>query len=278
MGVLTISRQYGSGGKEIGKAVAHLLGYEYIDRGRILDDMRKAGTKWEERAKYYDENHPDVWERHEWSFRGFVALNQYHILAYAIQDKTVIMGRGGACLLGGVPFVLKVRTEAPLEKRIEKVMKWEETNAENARWLIEKADKEMAGAIYVIYGKRWDDPRLYEMVFNTGLLDQDEIINAIRNQLIKREQFNTEKARKILQMKVLAAKIKAEIAIDPTLSISTLDVEMKEEGLTQYGLVVRSAVYNREDLDRIKEVARRIAGDVPLEFELHFRWPPRFKS
>ena len=83
MAVLTISRQYGSGGKEIGKAVAHLLGYEYIDRGRILDDMRKDGTKWEESAKHYDENHPDVWERHEWSFRGFVALNQYHILNHA---------------------------------------------------------------------------------------------------------------------------------------------------------------------------------------------------
>ncbi len=278
MGVLTISRQYGSGGKEVGKAVAQLLGYEYIDRGRILEDMRKAGTKWEESAKYYDENHPDVWERHEWSFRGFVALNQYHILDYALQDNTVIMGRGGACLLGGIPFVLNVRTEASLAKRIERVMEWEETNSENARWLIEKADKEMSGAIYVIYGKRWDDPDLYDMIFNTGLLEQNEIITSIKNRLMDKERFNTAEARKILQMKVLAAKIKAEIAIDPTLSISTLDVEMKEEGLTRYGLVVRGSVYNRDDLKRIEEVALRMAGGVPLEFALHFHWLQRFKA
>lgn len=276
MAILTIARQYGSGGKEIGRAVAKLLGYEYIDRNRVLEDMRKVGTKWEESAKYYDENHPDVWERHDWSFRGFVALNQYHILDYALQDKAVIMGRGGSFLLKGVPFALRVRTEGSMDKRIEKVMKWEETNSENARWLIEKADKEMSGAVYVIYGKTWDDPEEYDMVFNTSLLDQNEIITVIKNELIKKEQFNTEEAKKILQMKVLAAKIKAEIAIHPTLSISTLDVEPKEEGLIQYGLVVRCVVYNREDLTRIEEVARKMAGDIPIEFRLNYMAYPRF--
>ncbi len=40
MAILTIARKYGSGGREIGRAIAEQLNYDYIDRGRILDDMR----------------------------------------------------------------------------------------------------------------------------------------------------------------------------------------------------------------------------------------------
>ncbi|HNS15121.1 MAG TPA: cytidylate kinase-like family protein, partial [Syntrophorhabdaceae bacterium] len=122
MSILTIAREYGSGGKDIGRKVAERTGYEYVDRGRILEDMRKIGTQWEELAKYFDENKPDVWERFKWSFRGYVALIQSHILQYALQDNVVIMGRGGNFLLRDIPYVLRIRTTAPIEKRIENVM------------------------------------------------------------------------------------------------------------------------------------------------------------
>ena len=122
MAILTVARKFGSGGREIGRAVAELMDYQYIDRKRILEDMREAGRQWEERAKYYDENYPNIWERYEWSFRGFVALNQSYFLDYALKDKVVIVGRGGNFLLTGVPHTLRIRIVAPIEKRIEKVI------------------------------------------------------------------------------------------------------------------------------------------------------------
>jgi hypothetical protein len=64
MSVRTIAREYGSGGKEIGRMVSGLMGYEYVDRKRILEDMKKVGAQWEELAKYFDENNPKVWERY----------------------------------------------------------------------------------------------------------------------------------------------------------------------------------------------------------------------
>jgi cytidylate kinase len=275
MAILTIARKYGSGGREIGQSVATQLNYDYIDRGRILDDMRAEGKQWEERAKYFDENYPDLYERYDWSYRGFVALNQSYFLKYALKDKVVIMGRGGNFLLKGIPFVLRVRIIAPIEKRIEKVMEREGVNSENARWSIEKADREMASAIYLIYGREWDNPAEYEMVFNTGIQTHDEIITAIKNGLLEKEKFNTEEARKILQLKALAAKIKAEITTDPRYSISVLDVDPKEEGLFEKGLVLRGTVHNQNDIKLIEEVAKRLAGDVPIECELQYRWYSR---
>lgn len=277
MAILTIAREYGSGGKEIGRAVAELMGYRYIDRKQVLEEMRKVGAQWEEKAKYFDENRPDVWERHDWFYRGFVALNQSHILKNALQDNVVIMGRGGSFLLKGIPYALNIRTTAPLEKRIENVMRWEETNSENARYLIEKADKEMAGAVYLIYSFVWDDPSQYDMVFNTGIQSYEEIINITKDELIKREQFNTEDKRKILSLRALAAKIRAEVAIDPDLSISTIDVLPKEEGLVEYGLVLRGVVHDQGDIKRIEEMAKRLSGNVPIEYELRYRPYSRFR-
>jgi cytidylate kinase len=275
MAILTIARKYGSGGREIGKAIAEQLNYDYIDRGRILDDMRAEGKQWEEQAKYFDENYPNLWERYDWSFRGFVALNQSYFLDYALKDKAVIMGRGGNFLLKGIPYVLRVRVIAPIEKRVEKVMEKEGVNSENAKWLIEKADHEIANAIYLIYGRDWDNPAEYEMVFNTGIQSTDEIIATIKNALFEKEKLNTEKVRKILKLRALASKIKAEILTNPRYSISIFDVDPKEEGMIEKGIVIRGVVHNQNDIKEIEASAKRLAGDIPIECELQYRWYPR---
>ena len=276
MAILTIARKYGSGGREIGQAIAEQQNFEYIDRKRILDNIGSTGKQWEEKAKYFDENYPTLWERYDWSFRGFVALNQSYFLNNALRDKTVIMGRGGNFLLKGIPYVLRVRVIAPIEKRIEKVMEGEGVNSENARWMIDKADHEMSGAIYLIYGKDWDNPAEYDRVFDTSVQPFDEIISSIKNALFEKEKYITEKARGILQLRTLAAKIKVEIATNPRFCLSVLDVDPKEEGLIEKGLILRGIIHNQRDIKQIEDIAKKLAGDVPIDCELQYRWFPRF--
>ncbi len=275
MAILTISRRYGSGGRDIGHAVADLLHFEYVDRKRILEDIGKAGQAWGDFAKQYDEKQPSVYERYKWSFRGFVALNQAQILDYALQDNMVIMGRGGNFLLRGIPFAFRIHLKASMDDRIERLIKREGIDSGNARWLIEKVDKEMAGAVYLIYGSAWDDPKQYDRVFDTSTQNAGEIVTAVKDELLKRASALTEKARQVLQLRALAAKVRARIAIEPTFPISALDVRPKEEGLIQYGLIVRGVVYNKSAMGPIQEAAKKICGEVPVEFELQYRWHPR---
>jgi cytidylate kinase len=275
MAILTISRRYGSGGRDIGHAVADLLHFEYVDRKRILEDIGKAGQAWGDFAKQYDEKQPSVYERYKWSFRGFVALNQAQILDYALQDNMVIMGRGGNFLLRGIPFAFRVHLKASMDDRIDRLIKREGIDSGNARWLIEKVDKEMAGAVYLIYGSAWDDPKQYDRVFDTSTQNAGEIVTAVKDELLKRTSAGTEKARQVLQLRALAAKVRARIAIEPTFPISALDVRPKEEGLIHYGLIVRGVVYNKSAMGPIQEAAKKICGEVPVEFELQYRWHPR---
>jgi cytidylate kinase len=275
MAILTISRELGSGGREVGHAIADVMGYEYVDRKTILDDMREKGKIWEEKAKRFDENYPELWERNDWTYRGFVSLNQSHFLDHAVKGNAVIMGRGGNFLLNAFPMVLKVRTMAPIESRIERVMSREGINYENARYLIEKADSEMAKAVYLIYGKHWDDPEEYDLVFDTSKEGQVQIVATVRDALLAKERYNTEEARNGLRLRALAEKIKAAVLTDPTFVISLLDVDPKEEGLSKFGLELRGIVHELEDIKAIEKMARKMAGDIPVESHLQYRMYPR---
>lgn len=275
MAILTVARKFGSGGREIGRAISEQLSLDYVDRGRILEDMKAEGKQWEEHAKYFDENYPSIWERYDWAYRGFVAMNQSFFLNYALKDRCVIMGRGGNFLLKGVSHALRVRIVAPLDKRAERVTEREGVNRENAKWLIEKADREMSGAIYLIYGRDWDNQAEYDKVFDTALQPAEEIIGWIKEALLEKDKYRTEKSINILQLRALAAKVKAEITINPRFCISVLEVSPKEEGMIEQGLTLQGIIHNQSDTKQIEAIARKVAGDVPIECRLQYRWYPR---
>jgi len=264
MAILTISREFGSGGREIGHAVAALLNYNYVNKEVILSDLRAAGSEWEKWGKHLDEHCPTVWEKYDWSFRGFSALIQSCILDHTIKGKVVIMGRGGNFLLDGVQSALRVRVKAPIEKRVERIMMRESVDQNTANWLIEKTDNERACFIRSIYGREWDDPNEYDIVFDTGRRDEEEIIKIIKDNLMERDQLAPDTGT--LRLRAEAARIKAGLLTNPKLFIPTLDISC-EEG----AIVVRGVVHSAKEHKAAEEEAKRLAKDIPVRCELHYR-------
>jgi cytidylate kinase len=266
MAIITISREFGSRGKEIGQSLAEGLGYEYIDRGKIIDDMKALDKEWGKLGEEYDERRPNVWERYDWSFRGFVALTQSILLNYGLKDRVVLIGRGWNVLFKNVPYALRVRISMPIEARIARLVREEDFTRDNAYWMIEKADKEMTDVVYWIYGKGWDDPAEYDMRFDLGVQKEQEVIDIIKEALIKKEELNIEEARKALRMQAIAAKVKAGIATNRDFLIPTLDVKAAENAI-----VLRGIVHNPKEKEHIEKEAKRLAGDIPIDFGLQYR-------
>lgn len=266
MAILTVAREFASGGVEIGQAVAQQIGYDYLDRKAILEDMKAAGGRWEKLGEEFDERSPNVWERYDWSFLGFVALSQSIMLEHALKDRLVIMGRGANFLLKGISHVLSVRIVAPLPLRVERVMKREDIDRETARWLVEKADAERSRALHYIYGKQWADAHEYDIVFNVGIQGEEEIISTIEKALAEKDKFYTEEAKTLLQHRAIAAKVKARIATNPKFLVTTLEVVPRKGEL-----VLRGVIRSREERKRIEEEAKAAAGDMPVRCELHHR-------
>ena len=167
MAILTISRQFGSGAKAVGENVAKAMDYEHLDRARMLEELKSQGQACEAWTREFEEHYPDAWGRYDWSFRGFVAVTQSMILNHAKKDRVVISGPGAGFLLRGVPHALTVRIIASMQSRLDRVQS-DAVGRETAKWLIEKADEEMAHAVYTVYGRHWDKPSEYDMVFDVS--------------------------------------------------------------------------------------------------------------
>ncbi|MHB8835045.1 MAG: YjbE family putative metal transport protein [Candidatus Methylomirabilia bacterium] len=262
--ILTISREFGSGGREIGRAVAKTLGYAYVDRESILADIKKDGPKWEQWATELDEHRPTVWEKFDWSFRGFAALVQLHILEHAEQGGVVIMGRGANFVLKGVPHAYRIRVTSPREEREERIVTRESVDRQTAYWLCEKTDRERAGFLHSIYGGRWDDPAEYDHVFTVSGQSVDpevrEVVDALANLAV------TDEGLQALRLRLAAARVKAGIAVNQKFFVSVFDVLPDADGL-----ILRGIVHTPKEHQQIEDEALRLAGETPIRFDLHYR-------
>jgi cytidylate kinase len=266
MAVVTIARLIGSGGEDIGKAVAAKLGYEYIGKNRILGGIKIHGDKWLEWGRELDEHAPSPWERFDHSFAGFVAMVESSIYEYALEDNKVISGRGGNFLLKDVPYVLRVLVTGSPEARIRRVSDREHVNLETARRMIEYGDHERREYLTSVYHRDPLDPLEYDAVFDTDRTGIDEVAGQIVSQIPERGKKATPEAREKLRRVALAAKVKAEIASDFRMFVPTLEVihDGKE-------IVVRGIVHSQKERDLLMEIASRIAASTPVRGELHLR-------
>jgi cytidylate kinase len=264
MAILTVSKEFGSGGKAIARAVASQLNYEYVDKQSMLSQLNATGDNSERWGEALDEHSPTVWEKYDWSFRGSSAVIQSCILGYALKDRVVIMRRGGNLLLKGIPSAFSIRFVAPIDKRIETIMERESVDRETARWLLEKTDGERAGFIRSIYGKEWDDPEGFDRIFDTSAEDVETIVGVIKTTLLKKDEAKTDITP--LRMRAEAARVKAGLLTNPKFLIPTLDVFHQGEGI-----IVRAVVHSAKEHRAVEEEARRLARGVPVQCELHYR-------
>jgi cytidylate kinase len=149
MAVITLSRQFGSGGDEIAQLICREMGYQMFDKQMLAMAAMEAGLT-EDVSTMVSENdyrvagfldrllgrqepaaEVRVWREDASGARVLetTPLDEYQALAlveHAIdaayrQDHFVIVGRGGQVILRDLPGVLHVRLECPLEERILRV-------------------------------------------------------------------------------------------------------------------------------------------------------------
>jgi len=266
MAILTISREYGSGGREIGRLVARRLGYEYVDKERLFLDLDQAGQAWGRVARELDEVCPTFWERHDWQYRGYVARVEALILEYAAADRVVIIGRGGSFLLQGVPFCLRVRLLAPLEARLERIMARERLSRDAAQRLITQVDGDRACYIQANYGKDWAEEDIYDLTLNTGSLTYEQVADMLAAALMDKDSLATPAARAALAGLAVAKRLKARVATDPRVLVPTLEVGFQEDMI-----IVSGIIHTPRELRLVQEMIKEVCGDRQVRLDLHHR-------
>jgi cytidylate kinase len=197
MAVVTISRQYGSGGTEIATRVCEMLGYGYLDKVLMSQVAAEAGLCGAELVEFSEQRsevrdfldrllrpgpHSVVRVRtrtrdaaggetisvRELDEARCAKLVRSAIHAAYKQGDVVIVGRGGQDTLKNMPEVLHVRIVAPMAERVLRIQKQEQVDTETARRLAIEHDQATARYLNQLFRVRGDNPELYHLVINTG--------------------------------------------------------------------------------------------------------------
>ena len=191
--IITIGREYGSGGREIGKLLAEKLGVPFYDKEILTRAAEESGLCRE------------VFERHDEkaSAGGLIAgahsaqlamgggglqmpLNQRVFLAQfdaitklAAEGDCVIVGRCADYVLKDMPEVTHVFLYASMEKRIERIMRVEKVDRDTARELIRKTDKQRKNYYNFFADGNWGLRSNYDLMVRTDFHKPEDIANAI---------------------------------------------------------------------------------------------------
>ncbi len=191
--IITIGREYGSGGRVIGRLVAEKLGIPFYDKEILTRAAEESGLCRE------------VFERHDEKasvgslltstggvHMGLVGggiqmpLNQRVFLAQfdaiskiAAEGDCVIVGRCADYVLKDMPDVTHIFLYASVEKRIERIMQVEQCDRNTARELIRKTDKQRKSYYNFFADGNWGLRSNYDLMIRTDHHKAEDIANAI---------------------------------------------------------------------------------------------------
>lgn len=184
--VVTISREYGSGGGLIAERVANQLGWKLVDKSLVSEVARRLQIDAETAARLDESVDP-------WFHRLVKGLWQggYEGVATAVDTgifdseamakigaeiireaaslgSCVIVGRGGQCILRHHKNVFRVSVFGPRHEKIERLRERLAPNTDIER-AMDEMDRRRQAYINRIFGQDWKDRRLYHMIISSAL-------------------------------------------------------------------------------------------------------------
>jgi cytidylate kinase len=188
--VITISREFGSGGSEVARILAERLEWKLIDDPLVAEIAHRADVS-PDLARRYDEC-VDPWFHRMckalWrgGYEGVVSrgeLNAFDADAMAdlwrrvIRESAelghcVLVGRGAQCLLQGHKDVFHVSVFAEMDERVRNLrgpLRRHVPAGADPKTMAAESDQRRANYVRRYFGEDWKDHRLYHLVINSAV-------------------------------------------------------------------------------------------------------------
>jgi len=197
MAVITISRQFGAGGRTLGKMIANELGYTFADQQIIqkIAETANVSPHWVESiekeagtrlTKIIDRMVSMRWiDRVLKEERGYIDEEIYLdylvviISQVAEEGDAVIIGRGSQYILNDHPDARHILLVDEIENRVKFMMENYDLSRKEAEKIVTKEDKRRL-SFYGKLGKAdFDDPGLYHLVLNMGRSNMEKALQLV---------------------------------------------------------------------------------------------------
>lgn len=197
--IVTIGRQYGSGGHEVGEKLAQKLGVELYDKNILRMNSDESGIK-ESYFHLADERPGNRLlyriisslkpEDTEPSFGSDMisADNLFRfqsdvIRKLADEESCVIIGRCAGYVLDGEKDLVRIFIYSDMGKRIQRITEKEYYAPEDVEKNIKRIDRERREYYRYYTGKEWGNPENYDLLINTSKLGVDKTVEVIADYL-----------------------------------------------------------------------------------------------
>ena len=193
--IITISREYGSGGRAVGKMVAERLGYKFYDRELIQMVANKSGFALEfveESGEYaatgsllYGLSVGGLYTQAGFTPETLPPADKVQILQNNIiqelaeKDPCVIVGRSADYILRERKDCLNVFIHAPLELRVKRAVEEYGLPAKNAEKAVAKKDKGRASQYRHYTDQVWGMADNYHLTLNSGYFSLEQCCDII---------------------------------------------------------------------------------------------------
>lgn len=215
MAIISISRQTGSGGREIATAIAEKLNFQLIDRS-VMDVV--IGQQFPVRTEQLSKIKRDR--------RVYDEMVRSAIAEVAATHNVVILGSGAQFLFAKVTASLHVQIVAPMPYRIARVMRLAQIDRDAAEKLIEEKDLAKETSIRTLYNRDWRDPAFYDLVINIDHFSNEIAVEII----VKAAQAKGIEARPV----ELPAQLREEILTAKLDVAQMADLEPIEDRLPEF--------------------------------------------
>lgn len=199
--VITIAREYGSGGLMLGKLLAKRLGVDYYDHDIIDETAKKLGYTTEfVRENEQNISNSKLWELIFTDKSIPISMNPSHddaifvsesriIRNLAMKKPCVIIGRCANWILRNDKKAFRIFVTSNREDAVRRVMKKDGIDAEAADKRIEQINTGRNNHYFQYTGRRWTDARDYDLVVNTSVLGLEECADIVVECIEKRNRM-----------------------------------------------------------------------------------------
>ena len=203
MSVITISRQFGAGGRTLGNKLFKKLGYQYVDEDIVEQAAQEANVSPEGILEFENKTRINILnylknlkpfgksliERPVTDKTGHIDGYKYVEILHkvipkiAAQDNVIIVGRGGQYILQDFEGAFHVLLIAEKEDRIRFIEKKYNLSASEAGRWIKNMEKRRINLYRYFNRKDYDDMILYNLTLNMSLVDMDKAVDIIAGML-----------------------------------------------------------------------------------------------
>ncbi len=176
--IVTVSREFGSGGHQLASIIAERLGIPLYDKN-ILEHMAQKNNITAESLHKFDEMKRRGFNR---TIGGYTTSTQEHVAQIEFEfirekaesgESFVVVGRCSDYILRDNPNTFKIFVMSEPAQKIERVSRLYHVSEEEAKRMAHKLDKTRRAYHNFYSDMKWGDSRGYDLCINTAKLGID---------------------------------------------------------------------------------------------------------